>query len=85
VWLSSYSAFRAQRLLCVLHAVISTVYSDSLFQLLVYADDVNVLGDNTDTIKKNTETLIYASNEVGLEVNAEKTIIYYFFLLFLVG
>jgi hypothetical protein len=28
--------------------------------LLAYADDVNLLGDNTDTIKKNTETLIDA-------------------------
>jgi hypothetical protein len=37
-------------------------------QLLVYADDVNLLGDNTDTIKKNTETLIDAGKEVGLEV-----------------
>jgi hypothetical protein len=27
-------------------------------QLLAYADDVNLLGDNTDTIKKNTETLM---------------------------
>jgi hypothetical protein len=33
-------------------------------QLLAYADDVNLLGDNTDTIKKNMETLIDASKEV---------------------
>jgi hypothetical protein len=43
-------------------------------QLLAYADDVNLLGDNIDTIKK-TETLMDAtsSKEVGLELNVEKT------------
>jgi hypothetical protein len=40
---------------------------------LVYADDVNLLGDNIDTIKRNMETLIDTSKEVGLEVNTEKT------------
>jgi hypothetical protein len=42
-------------------------------QLLVCADDVTLLGDNTDTIKKNRETLTDASKEVGLEVNTKKT------------
>jgi hypothetical protein len=42
-------------------------------QLLVYADDVNLLRDNIDAIKKNMETLIDASKEVGLEVNTKKT------------
>jgi hypothetical protein len=41
-------------------------------QLLAYADDVNLLGDYIDTMKKNTETLIDAS-KVGLEINVEKT------------
>jgi hypothetical protein len=42
-------------------------------QLLAYADDVNPLGDNIDTIKKNMETLTDASKQVGLEINVEKT------------
>jgi hypothetical protein len=42
-------------------------------QLLVYADDVNLLGGNirVDNIKKNIETLIDASKEVGLKVNVD--------------
>jgi hypothetical protein len=40
--------------------------------LLVYADDVNLLGDNIDTVNKNTETLNDADKAVGLEVNVKK-------------
>jgi hypothetical protein len=43
-----------------------------IYQLLVYADDINLLGGNiVDTIKRKTQTLIDASKEVGLEVNTE--------------
>jgi hypothetical protein len=42
-------------------------------QLLVYADYVNLLGDNIGSIKKNIVTLTDASKDVGLEVNREKT------------
>jgi uncharacterized protein YoxC len=40
-------------------------------QLLAYANDVNLLEDNTDTIKKNTETLTDASNKIAQEINVK--------------
>jgi hypothetical protein len=42
-------------------------------QLVVYGDDGNILGGSVHAIKKNTEALVVAIKEIGLEVNAEKS------------
>jgi hypothetical protein len=46
---------------------------NEIHQLLIYADELNLLGNNRDTIRKNTEAITNASKEVDLEVNPEKT------------
>jgi hypothetical protein len=40
-------------------------------QPLACFDHVNLLGDNIGTIQENTETLIDARKELGLEINQE--------------
>jgi hypothetical protein len=49
------------------------VYLLSVFELLGYSDDINVLGGNIRSIRKNTEALVVASKKTGLEVNSEET------------
>ena len=46
---------------------------NSIHQLLVYANDVNILGESIRTTRKNTEVLVIAGKEIRLEVNSEKT------------
>jgi hypothetical protein len=38
-------------------------------QLLVYADDVNILRGSISSIKKNADDLVVTSKETGLEAN----------------
>jgi hypothetical protein len=42
-------------------------------QLLAYADDINISGGSIREVKENTEALVVAAKEIGLEVNADKT------------
>ena len=46
---------------------------NSTHQLLVYANDVNILGGSVHTVKKNAEALVAATKQIGLEVNPYKT------------
>ena len=43
------------------------------YQLLVDADDVNILGGSVHTVKENAEALVVVSMETGQEVNADKS------------
>ena len=46
---------------------------NGMHQLVVYPDDVNILGGSIHSVQENAETLVIARKEIGLEVNADKT------------
>ena len=37
-----------------------------------YADDVNMLGENLQTVREDTEIFVKAIKDIGLEVDSEK-------------
>ena len=42
-------------------------------QVLAYADDVNLIGDDIRTIERNADVLLNACKDIGLAVNTGKT------------
>ena len=52
---------------------VALVKLNGTHQLLVYADDVNILGGRVHTVQKNKETLLFANRKTRIEVNADKT------------
>ena len=42
-------------------------------QILTYADDIALLGDNKETLINNTKILLDKTKELGLQIKVEKT------------
>ena len=80
MWLlhSTYKCFHVLRFLSfALEAAITRVqvnqdglHLNGTHQLLVYANDVNMLGESIHVVKEKAEALVVASKEIGLEVKA---------------
>ena len=41
-------------------------------QVLAYANDVNLIGDDIRTIERNADVLLNSCEDIGLAVNTEK-------------
>jgi len=46
---------------------------NGVHQLLVHADDANILGGSVHTVQENTEALLITSKKTGLAGNADKS------------
>jgi hypothetical protein len=45
---------------------------NNIHQLLVYSDDVKILGGSVHTVKENAEAFVEASWEIGIVANADE-------------
>jgi hypothetical protein len=45
---------------------------DKKYHFLMYAVDVNLLGEDVQTARRKSEALLVASQRIGLEARAEK-------------
>lgn len=45
----------------------------SHIDILSFADDLNLIGDNKEIVAQNTSTLIEKAESVGLKIDKEKT------------
>jgi archaellin len=50
-----------------------TLKLNATHQLLVYDNDVNIMGESIYTINQNTEVFLVVIEEIGLEVYVERT------------
>ena len=46
---------------------------NSTHQVLAYADDINLIGDEIRTIERNADVLLNACKDIGLAVNVRQT------------
>ena len=52
---------------------LSPIYLNGNHHVFAYADNVNLIGDDIRTIKRNAEVLLTACKDIGLAVNTGKT------------
>ena len=48
------------------------LYMNGTHQVIAYADDVNLIGDDIRTIERNADVLLNACKDIGLAVNIGK-------------
>jgi len=69
----NYALDRAATGTSSLCALVGTNKGLGTHQLLVYVDDINILGGSVHAVKRKARALVVDSEEIGVEVNADRT------------